>query len=111
MNANDMNCATCADAGLKQKHSWRKTQMKGVLVCNSCLNSTDFRFQHAEIRGGNGWLYLIQKFGKIAFRCRRDRKWAFPDWDKAREYAHAYGQRAYYDDKCGFIHLSSSAIR
>lgn len=111
MSIKEMRCQNCAGAGLNQRFSWGRTHIKGILMCQVCRHNTDFRFQHAEKHGGNGWLFTVVKFGKTAFRCKRDKKWAFPNWDKAHEYAGAYGQRAYYDHKCGFIHLTSSAIR
>ena len=107
MTAKDMLCQTCADAGLPQRYNWVRSDLPGVMTCSQCQHTTDFRFKHAEVSGGNKFLRLIEKFGKSAFRCKADGKWAFPNWENAREYATAYGQRAYNDDRCGFIHLTS----
>lgn len=107
MSKKDMVCKTCEGAELPQRYNWRKTGVAGVLACGICNNETDFRFKHAEQRGYNKWLVQAKKTGKNVFRCRRDNKWALPDWEEASDAAFALGKRAYYDERCGFLHLTS----
>ncbi|MCY4580732.1 MAG: hypothetical protein OXD31_17025 [Chloroflexi bacterium] len=111
MKRKDMHCETCSGAGLTQRYNWRKTNLPGTLMCNICHSTTDFRFKHAELSGGNGWLGVIERFGRTVLQCRRDGKIAYPDWDKAQKAISGAAGRAYYNRECGFIHLTKTQIR
>ncbi len=72
-----------------------------------CGRTSDFRFQHATVHGGNKFLTLVRNVGKRAFTCRVDGKLAFATIQDAAKYPTPKPRRAYYDERCGFNHLTS----